>query len=105
MTAHKDNTLEGRFLVGFVAMSILCELRRLMRQPTKLEQEKGPVKDIQPLSKEMTVNELKNRLSSIRMLYTGSGEKRWLEVTGKQHEIAHRLGFPDLYETIPEWVP
>ena len=50
MTAHKDNTLEGRFLVGFVAMSILCELRRLMRQPTKLEQEKGPVKDIQPLS-------------------------------------------------------
>lgn len=103
--AHKDNTLEGRFLVGFVAMSILCELRRLMRQPTKLEQKKGPVKDIQPLSKEMTVNELKNRLSSIRMLYTGSGEKRWLEVTGKQHEIARRLGFPDLYETIPEWAP
>ncbi len=86
-------------------MSILCELRRLMRQPTKLEQKKEPLKDIQPLSMKMTVNELKNRLSSIHMLYTGSGEKRWLEVTGKQHEIARQLGFPDLYETIPEWVP
>lgn len=61
-------------------MSILCEQRRLMRQPTKLEQKKGPVKDIQPLSMKMTVNELKNRLSSIRMLYTGSGEKRWREL-------------------------
>ena len=103
--AHKDNTLEGRFLIGFVAMSILCELRRLMRQPTKLEMKKGGPKEFQPLANEMTVNELKNRLSSIRLLYNGSGQKRWLEVTAKQHEIAQRLGFPGLYETIPDWVP
>ena len=78
-------------------MSILCELRRLMRQPTKLEQKKGPVKDIQPLSMKMT------------QLYPHALHRFRREalagVTGKQHEIARQLGFPDLYETIPEWVP
>ena len=68
-------------------MSILCELRRLMRQPTKLEQKKGPVKDIQPLSMKMTVNELKNRLSSIRMLCTGSGEKCWRELPASRMKL------------------
>ena len=57
------------------------------------------------LAKEMTFNELKNRLGSIRMVFDGKGRGHWMEVTTRQHEIARRLGCPGLYKSVPAWVP
>ena len=49
----------------------------------------------------MTFNELRNHLSSIRLVFDGKGNKRWCEVTKKQHLFATRLGYPDLYTALP----
>ena len=51
----------------------------------------------------MSVNQLKNYLSSIQLVTDSHGNRRWLEVTQRQHEIAKRLGFPGLYEKVPDW--
>ena len=103
--AHTDRTCEGRFIVSFVALSILSRLRFEMRQMTKVVNSKGEEKTFEPLAKEMTFNELKNRLGSIRMVFDGKGRGHWMEVTTRQHEIARRLGCPGLYKSVPAWVP
>ena len=51
----------------------------------------------------MTFNELKNRLATPRVIFDRNGVGHWLEVTKRQHGIAARLGFPDLYTMIPDW--
>ena len=61
------------------------------------------LKEIAPLIEEMSFNEMKNRLSTPRVVYDGQGKAHWLEVTNRQHEIVTRLGFPNLYKQIPNW--
>lgn len=51
----------------------------------------------------MTFNELKNRLSTARVVYNGKGQSQWMEITKRQHDIARRMGFPELYKVIPSW--
>ncbi len=101
--SHHDDTLEGRFIVSFFAMTILSQLRRAMRETTYVTTGEGSAKAVRPLDDEMTFNELKNRLSSIRMVFDGKGNRHWMEVTNRQHEIARRMGFPDLYRQVPTW--
>ena len=100
--AHGESTMEGRFIVGFVAMSILTELYGRMKRRA-FENTKMGLKEIAPLIEEMSFNELKNRLGTPRVVYDGQGNAHWLEVTNRQHEIATRLGFPNLYKQIPNW--
>ena len=64
---------------------------------------KNALKEIAPLIEEMSFNELKNRLGTPRVVYDGLGNAFWLEVTNRQHEIAARLGCPNLYKQIPDW--
>lgn len=104
LRSHRDDTLEGRFIVSFFAMTILAQLRRAMKQTTYVTTAKGARKTVRPLEDEMTFNELKNRLSSIRVVFDGRGNRHWMEVTKRQHEIARRLGFPDVYSgEVPIW--
>ena len=100
--AHGESTMEGRFIVGFVALSILNELYVRMKKPYFQETKNG-IKEVAPLAKEMSFNELKNRLATPRVIYDGHGNSYWLEVTNRQHNIAARMGFPTLYKTIPDW--
>ena len=100
--AHGESTMEGRFIVGFVALSILTELYGRMKR-CSFENTKTGLKEIAPLIEEMSFNEMKNRLSTPRVVYDGQGKAHWLEVTNRQHEIATRLGFPNLYKQIPDW--
>ncbi len=48
-------------------------------------------------------NELKNRLTTPRIIFDKDGQGHWLEVTKRQHEITARLWSPNLYKTVPEW--
>ena len=54
---------------------------------------------------EMTLKEIRNYLGSIRLINDGRDNRIWQEVTVRQHNIACRLGFPDLYRELPDWGP
>ena len=104
LRAHQDDTAEGRFIVAFAAMTILNRLRWEMKQKRYEARADGQVRETRPLEEEMTFNEIKNRLSSIRMVFDGKEEAHWMEVTQRQHEIVRRLGCKGLYTSIPDWV-
>lgn len=103
LRAHGDETAEGRLLIGFCCMTILSRIYQLMGETVQIDGAKGRGAELPPLINEMTFNELRNHLSSIRLVFDGKGNKRWCEVTKKQHRIAARLGYPDLYTALPDW--
>lgn len=100
--SHDDDTMEGRFIIGFVALSILSNLYYRMKSQDSIVKTGGEKKAL-TLAEEMTFNELKNRLTTPRIIFDKDGKGHWLEVTKRQHEIAARLGFPNLYKTVPNW--
>ena len=102
--AHSDLSLEGRFLISVVALTILTDFHRRMNQKTTRIVKGKEVVD-RPLGDEMTLKEIRNYLGSIRLINDGRGNRIWQEVTVKQHNIARRLGFPDLYRELPDWGP
>lgn len=102
LRAHGGTTAEGRLLIGFCCMTILSRIYQLMGKTVEIEGDRGKSrKELPPLIGEMTFNELRNHLSSIRLVFDGKGNKRWCEVTKKQHLFATRLGYPDLYTALP----
>ena len=103
--SHREDTAEGRFIISFVAMTILSRLYALMKKSVTVADSKGNPKTLEPLARDMSLNELKNHLEGIYMIFDGHGGRRWSEVTKKQHNIALRMGFPDLFTTLPEWGP
>ena len=84
-------------------MTILNELYRRMREETTVTSKKEQIKVLGPLAKEMTFNQIRNYLSSIRVVYDSNGNCRWLEITKRQHQIAVRLGLPGVYDAVPTW--
>lgn len=95
--------MEGRFIVGFVAMTILNEIYRQMKKSTQVVKKDGETEIVRPLSEEMTFKLLRNKLSTPRVVFDSRGKARWIEVTKSQHEIARRLGYPNLYRKVPLW--
>ncbi len=100
--AHQEKTMEGRLVISFIAMSILSNIYVRMKKKTEIKV-KDKVKEEKPLSEETSFNEIKNRLATARLVYDGKGNKQWMEITKKQQEIARRLGYPNLYITVPSW--
>lgn len=101
--SHKSDTMEGRMIVSFVALSIINHIYNKMGLETKVELKNGKSKILKPLHQEMSFKELRNKLSGIRLTNFSDGIRRWTEVTSSQHWIARRLGYPDLYVDIPTW--
>ena len=60
-------------------------------------------KEQKPLSEEMSFDEIRNCLSTASLAHDDKGNKYWMGITGRQHEIVRRLGFPNLYTAIPDW--
>ena len=100
--SHNDDTLEGRLLISFIAMTILGKIRKLMSCPTVTGSGKNR-KEIPPLADSMTFNQVRLRLATPRLVFDSQGNKRWEEITTTQHEIAQRLGYPNLYRDAPDW--
>ena len=84
-------------------MTILNELYRRMREETTVISKKEQVKVLGPLAKEMTFNQIRNYLSSIRVVYDSNGNCRWQEITKRQQQIAARLGLSGVYDAVPTW--
>ena len=76
-----------------------------MKKSVTIADSKGKLKTLEPLARDMSFNELKNYLENICMIFVGRGDRRRSEVTKKQHNIALRMGFPDLFTALPEWGP
>ena len=102
--AHSDVTLEGRFLIAFVALTILTDFHRRMKQKTTRIGKGKAIVD-RPIGDKMTLKEIHNYLDSIRLINDGRGNRVWQEVAVRQHDIARRLGFPDLYRELPDLGP
>lgn len=85
--SHDDDTMEGRFIIGFVALTILSNLYYRMKSQDSLSRARGSEKAL-TLAEEMTFSELKNRLATPRIIFDKDGKGHWLEVTKRQHEIA-----------------
>ena len=100
--SRDDDTMEGRFILGFVALSILSNLYYRMKSQHSIAIT-GDEKKSLTLAEEMLFNELKNRLTTSRIIFDKDGQGHWLEVTKRQHEITARLWLPNLYKTVPEW--
>ena len=47
--AHSDDVMEGRFIVGFVAMTILNEIYRQMKKSTQVVKKDGETEIVRPL--------------------------------------------------------
>lgn len=89
--------------MSFCCMTILNELYRRMREETTVISKKEQVKVLGPLAKEMTFNQIRNYLSSIRVVYDSNGNCRWQEITKRQQQIAVRLGLSGVYDAVPTW--
>lgn len=100
---HSNATTEGRFVVSFCCMTILNELYRRMREETRVTSKKEQIKVLGPLAKEMTFNQIRNYLSSIRVVYDSNGNCCWQEITKRQQQIAVRLGLSCVYDAVPTW--
>ena len=100
-----NDTMEGRLLVSFAALSIITHIYAKMSDDTVIHLEDGSVKILRPLLNEMTFEQVKNSLSGVRLASSGDGtEKRyWTGVTDRHHSIAQRLGYPGLFTDIPVW--
>lgn len=104
--SHTDATISGRFVVSFIALTILSALRNRMRERVvdRDEQTREIKREYRPLSEELSFNSLLNTMGSIQLIYGAPGTKpRYLEVTEKQRLIAHRLGCGGVYDTVPEY--
>ena len=51
----------------------------------------------------MPFNEMRNWLETPRVVFDGEDGMHWQEVTRRQHDIAKRLGYPDLYKIALDW--
>ena len=101
--AHKDNMILGRHVVGFVALSIMAELKKAMILPYVAKQKNGKTKEYRPLIEEYSVYKLLQGLSTVHLIRYGDSVAV-SEVTSKQHLLLERAGFADAYsDPLPEY--
>lgn len=99
--SHSTKTMQGRFIVSFVALTLLCELKRRMADPASIRKKKdGEPKST--LADEYSAKSLLDFLSPIKVIY-GGDERRLSEVTKRQKEVAERLQCPYLFNHVPNF--
>ena len=103
LLTHAGDALQGRFLVGFVAQTILAEILRRMGEPCRITDEFGSERRVPPLAGEMDFDTLKSRLSAPRLALDADGRARWLKISFESREIVRRLGYSSLSEEVPAW--
>lgn len=99
LRAHSTQTMKGRFIVSFAALTLLSEIRRRMAAPESVVERDGRHKS---LADEYTRTSLMSHIASVKVICDGD-ECRFTEVTKRQHEIATRMGCPDLYAVVPSF--
>ena len=100
LRAHSTQTMNGRFIVSFVALTILCEIRRRMAAPESVVEKDGQRKS---LADEYSWNSMMAHIAPIKVIY-GGDECRFAEITKRQHEIADRMRCPLLYNFVPSFL-
>lgn len=67
--SHTRASMKGRFIVSFVALTVLSKLRRRMREPLYETKNNGEAVRDKPLGDEMSLKELMNDLDSIKVIF------------------------------------
>ena len=96
----RDETLEGCFIVTFVALTILTDLlyRRERKTCCMVDGEKVSERT---LAEEMSFEEIRNVMSSIGLRRDVRGNQSRGNGTDRERSVARRLGFENLYDTVP----
>ena len=90
--------LEGRFVVAFVALTLLCELKRRMAAPESVDP-KNVYRTT--LADECRHEAVLARLSPVRVIRE-EDDWRFTGVTPEEIDLVKRLGLPDLFDAVPE---
>ena len=99
--AHRQDTLDGRFVVAFVALTIISELTRQLGQPREL-----PDRRCKPLrAHTYSVSDVINRTSGIALNYGIKDDRFWLTGVYKDlPRICAACGTADVYERVPPFI-
>lgn len=102
--SHTEETMKGRFIVSFFALTVLSELRRRMREPMYKTKNNGETVRYKPVGDEMSLQELMNDLDSIKVVYGRTAEDmRLAKVTKRQCLLAKRMRCEGVYDSVPEY--
>lgn len=78
LRAHSTQTMTGRFIVSFAALTLLCKIRRRMAAPEIAEEKDGRHKS---LADEYTQTSLISHIASVKVICDGD-ECRFAELRG-----------------------
>lgn len=93
---HKDTTVNGRLLLGFIAVTMVSRLIMKMSKPVTIEK-----KVFDPLLDDMSLMNMLDELEQIRV-YSDHKGKSWIgEVLGRHLQILQRLQFEHLVKNSP----
>ncbi|BBF23127.1 hypothetical protein [Sutterella megalosphaeroides] len=110
LSGHGTKALTGRFLVGFLALSIRNEpLRRVekafsepRRSASSVGKSSASGKPEKPQAEEVIFDELRNVLDTVEVVFSGS-DARYILLTDAQKAIAEKLGCPGVFDRVPDF--
>ena len=101
--AHLDSTTLGRHIVGFVALSIMAELKKGMSATFTETLPGGKTKDYSPMIDDYWLYKLLQASPPTRLIQYGD-KAAVSEVTGKQKLLLRRAGFAEAYSApLPDY--
>ncbi len=101
LCSYDEGTMQGRFLVSFAALAILCELnRRMSAYESRRKREIEDKVRWKTLADEATLEAVLSKISPVKVFFSGTA-CRLADVTDDQRELADRLGCPGLFDEAP----
>ncbi len=92
----------GHMLIAFVALTMLTHIKNKMQLETVVRKD-GKTETLPPLSDEYSASDVISLFSCLSVVVCQNGTRLWQHAYPKVHEIALRLGYPDLFKKIPTW--
>ncbi len=99
----RADTQEGHMLIAFVALSILTQIKNRMQLETAVTRN-GKKEILPPLSETYTFREFCSELYAPVIAFCTKGIRCWENISADIHEMTERLGYPGLYNAIPDWI-
>ena len=100
--AHNDNTLMGRMMVSFVAMTIMNDIKNRMHNRNVITQQNGKVRVEDTVAEEYSFKGLLRKFKAVRLLQTGSNYCI-SELTKGMQDILRKLGFEKYASELPTY--
>lgn len=94
---------QGHMLIAFTALTILTHIENRMQLETVVTRN-GKKEVLPPLSETTSFGEICMDLSGATLAFCSSGKRFWEDTGQDVRDLAERLGYPGLYDKIPDWI-